>query len=86
MRRVYKYPIPRSRSSFSIILPATWKFLRVSFQQENLFLWAEVDPEAVMREYSFSLYGTGHDIGPGRTYLTTYDDGPFVFHLYLANS
>ena len=85
MKRVYKYPIPTRKSKFSLLLPEGFKFLRVSFQAEQLQLWAEVMDGAKTIQLDFQVFGTGHDIPPGSKYLTTYDDGPFVFHLYQMN-
>lgn len=80
-RKVFKYPLPRNRQKFEIALPP-FKFLRVGFQNENLFMWCEVEPERGVSTSKFSLYGTGQDISDNAVYLATYDDGPFVFHLY----
>lgn len=83
MRRVYKYPVPRRSAKFPVLLPANFRFLRIGFQAEELFMWAEVLPDTVQVVHNFIVVGTGHDIPIGAKYVTTYDDGPFVFHVYL---
>lgn len=87
MKRVYKYPIPSAiKNKFTVPLPEGFKFLRVSFQETQLQMWCEVPDGAKPVTVDFQCYGTGHDIVPGAKYLTTYDMGPFVFHLYQLNN
>lgn len=64
------------------MLPAESRFLRVGFQGEGLFFWAEVIPENSPKEVKFQLFGTGQEIPDSAKYMATYDDGPFVMHLY----
>jgi hypothetical protein len=82
MRTIYKYPVQRNEQFFSMMVPKDFKFLRIAWQNERLFLWAEITKDSDPVEQKFALFGTGQDIKPGLTYLATYDDGPFVFHLY----
>lgn len=82
MKKVYKYPIPRANAKFSVMLPMGFKFLRVSFQAEQLFMWCEVTDGNLASQVNFQLFGTGQELNPNGRYLTTFDDGPFVFHLY----
>lgn len=81
-RCVFKYPIPRNRPKFSVMLPVGYKFLRVNFQDEQLMMWCEVNKDKKAEQANFQCFGTGHPIPPGAEWLTTFDDGPFVFHLY----
>lgn len=85
MKTVYKYPVPRAAKTFSIILPVNFRFLRVHFQEDNIFLWAEVVKDTQTKQFDFQVFGTGQDIPDSAKYLTTYDDGPFVFHLFQVN-
>ncbi len=86
MRRVYKYPIPSAtKNKFSVALPVMYKFLRVSFQETQLHMWCEVEPDSKTEIVEFQCYGTGQDIAANAFHLTTYDMGPFVFHLYRLN-
>lgn len=83
MKTVYKYPVPRQLGcKFPLLLPLEFKFLRIGFQGEALFLWAEVNKDMKPVAHQFGLFGTGHDIPNNAVYLATYDDGPFVVHLY----
>lgn len=82
MRTVYKYPVPRRSTKFDIILKKDFKFLRIHFQGDDLQLWTEVETTSADIRTFFQLLGTGHEVPQGATYLQTYDDGPFVMHLY----
>lgn len=82
-RRVYKYPVPYQQTKgFSLMLPLGAKFLRTNFQQANLMAWFEVDIDAPVFEKKFFFYGTGHDVLPDHQYVTTFDSGPFVIHMF----
>lgn len=81
-RTLFKYPIPRNRPKFSVLLPVGFRFARVNFQGEQLMMWADVDRDAKQEQYDFQCFGTGQDIPEHAKYLTSYDDGPFVFHLF----
>lgn len=80
--KVFKYPVPRRVTKFSLMLQRDFKFLRIHFQREDLQMWCEVQPDNNLEQYFFEVFGTGQEIPPGSKYLATYDDGPFVFHLY----
>lgn len=82
MNTVYKYPIPRGAARFELLLPEGFKFLRVGFQGERLFLWAEVNTDNTPTTVRLGLFGTGHEVPTESRHLATYDEGPFVFHLY----
>lgn len=73
------------RQKFSLILPEGFRITKTGFQNESLFLWAEVNRDAAKREYNFAVYGTGQDIPDQAEYISTYEIGPFVFHLYLLS-
>lgn len=82
MKTIYKYPVSLTTSKFSIPLPADYKFLRVAFQGEDLFMWVELSPDMGKSEVKFAIYVTGEKIPPSASYLQTFDHGPYVLHLY----
>jgi len=48
-----------------------------------LWLWAELDRTAPMEDRIIEIFGTGHLIPDGdRTYLSTVQQGGFVWHVY----
>lgn len=67
MRRVLKYPLQVGENTISINGYA--KFLKVAFQYNNLFIWAEVqDSPGVGREHRFLVYVTGNEIPKNDTF------------------
>lgn len=82
MKTVFKYPIPATSKSFSEVLPRGFKFLRMLTQNGTMCMWLEVDKDAIKDQINFELFGTGQDIPVHAKYLSTYDVGPFVLHLY----
>lgn len=85
-KRCYKYPVAYKAKDFSLMLPTSAQFLRVNWQGENLFIWFLVDIDAPILKRNFIFYGTGHDVAPGTKWVTTFDNGPFVMHLFEAGN
>lgn len=83
---VFKYDMPIQKAKYQLLLPRGFKFLRVGFQNEKLFMWAQVTKDIGAELYDFVVVGTGHEVPAGAKYLTTYDYGPYVFHLYCTSS
>ena len=81
---MYKYKIPLARVKFELALPVGHKFLRTCRQGplEELFMWFEVDNELETKTETFILVGTGQNIPDGAKYVSTYDHGPLVLHIY----
>lgn len=83
MKRVYKYPVPISSSRFSLLLPLGAEILHMGWQNEQLFLWARVDPDAVKENREFIGIGTGQDLPyEAKKHIATYTTGPFVVHIF----
>lgn len=81
-KRCYKYPVNYKATKFSLMLPVGAQFLRVNWQGPDLFAWFLVSPDAMAIQRNFFLYGTGHDIPSGQKWVTTFDNGPFVMHMF----
>lgn len=68
-----------------VLMPIGARVLTAREQMEDIFVWAEVDPNAAQETRHFCVYGTGQEMpdDPG-TYIGTamIDDGRFVFHVY----
>ena len=83
-RRIWKFPIPAA-DGFSIFMPAGAHLLTVQTQGDAAYVWAVVDPAALMEEVAFVLVGTGHALRePLGEYVGTVQlfDGRFVGHLW----
>ena len=83
--RVFKYPLFKEINL--VELPQGSKILRITTQVQSdglkvKMMWALVNLAAppVMRVFQF--FGTGQEIPPFATYVTTMDDPPFVWHIF----
>ncbi len=85
MIAIYKYEL-NIDDDIPIKLPKGAKILTVNLQNNNPFIWAEVDVTAELEERSFVMFGTGQSIMPEilakLNYIGTIFPGPFVFHVY----
>ncbi len=45
MKTVYKYPVPKMRGVYSLLLPKNSEFKSCQLQGDELALWAVVDPD-----------------------------------------
>jgi hypothetical protein len=49
----------------------------------NACIWAKVSPENELEKRQFLVVGTGHTFDDtDMVYIGTYQDGPFVWHLF----
>jgi len=81
--KVYKYPFEIS-SLVEVAIPKDHKILLVECQGQHPCIWAQVNlpsPTVVKR---FRIYGTGHEIDPFETisHVASFQQGPFVWHMY----
>jgi hypothetical protein len=80
-KAIYKYPV--SRLIEGLQMPELCDFLFVEMQKGEAMAWFLVLPGGgVIR--TFKVYGTGYDIPLAHTYLGSWQDGPFVWHLFEA--
>jgi len=86
MKTIYKYTIVPQKEDIS--LPSGAVVLAVSFQGEDLCLWAEVDTEAELETRYFRIFGTGHRMcfegTTSHMHIGTafYEHHGLVFHVY----
>ncbi len=81
-KRVFKYPIPSTAKTFTLLLPGGAKFLTMTWQRDQLMAWFEVQDSARVVERKFESFGTGQEIPDSYKYVSTFMHGPFVFHVY----
>lgn len=82
MRSIYKYQLNEG----NIDAPVGAKPLTVQTQNGIPCLWMEVDPQAPITERVILLNATGQPfIGcEGAQYVGTYQQGVYVWHVYLG--
>lgn len=82
---VYKYRIPESSLGrrWTLHMPPG-RILLAAARPEGSVLWAEVDADEPLIDRTFFVVGTGQviDGADEAHYLTTWFDGPYVWHLY----
>lgn len=99
MQIIYKYALENA-FPVEIMIPAGAQILTVQIQEvpathqhgdqvryeKVITLWARVDSEAQKETRIFKLFGTGHPIDDlaKYVYVGTFQDAPFVWHLFEA--
>ena len=59
--------------------------LTVQVQAGKAQMWFLVNPKADLQTRCFRIYGTGHkieDVDSAEDYCGTFQDGPFVWHVF----
>lgn len=67
----------------TLTLPLSSQPLTAQLQSDQICLWTEVwtfDQPA--KEFTIAIVGTGRDLPPGFTYVSTVQQGDFVWHIY----
>ena len=86
MKKIYKYSIPIN-DEFDMNLPKGIAILSFQCQRDVPFIWALVDPDALLEKRSFRLVGTGHPINMESNFLhfigtVQMAGGQLVWHLF----
>jgi hypothetical protein len=83
MNRIYKYPFAVS-DAVDVRLPDGAEILHVECQNGEPCIWALIDPARAHHVRRFRVIGTGHDIVSlkGLTFVATFQQPPFVWHLF----
>jgi len=85
MTTIWKYKITPDVLFYS--MPEGAKILCAKEQNEDVYVWAEVDTDRPVEMRKIMVYVTGHSIPPepqeyvGTAYL---DDGALVLHVYTG--
>lgn len=71
-------------SAQSLTLPRGSIIRHVDYQiDQGVNIWVEVNPQEPNQDvHILQVFGTGHDIPSGSLYLGTWQEPPFVWHLY----
>jgi hypothetical protein len=86
MITIYKYGF-QITDKFVIPMFAGAEILSVQSQGNNPKIWAMVDTEKPLVDFTFHLRGTGHNCDgmQGKKYVGTFQlgDGAIIFHLFM---
>jgi hypothetical protein len=80
VKTIWKFQMPGPHAV--IDMPVGAKVVRVARQGAAICLWAIVESDNALEKRLFATVGTGHAIPLDGRYLGTWDDGPFVWHLF----
>lgn len=84
MKTIHKFGL-QLQDEQTLEIPAGSKILCAQTQRNEIYLWAEVDTQAVMTKQTFYIRGTGHPLPEiPADYVGTLqvNNGTFVFHIY----
>jgi hypothetical protein len=81
IKQIWKYKVENV-----IEMPKEAEILSVQIQNGQMFnacIWVKVNPENELEKRQFEVIGTGHSFDDSnKEYIGTYQDGPFVWHLF----
>jgi hypothetical protein len=86
MKTIYKYHLNITDTQI-VEVPGKINPLTVQFQNGELTVWAEVDPDAPTRGLKFFVRGTGHKLPEEKCkYIGTVQEmgGHLIWHVYHA--
>tara|TARA_R110000803_G_C11770163_1_gene295164 strand:+ start:260 stop:526 length:267 start_codon:yes stop_codon:yes gene_type:complete len=86
MNTIHKFKIEPAASFNNISLPFSAHILNVEFQNNELFMWANIDTSEPKETRRFEVFLTGQEMPEMFAYVfigTAHKDG-FVFHLFEA--
>ena len=81
MRTIWKYIIDDITKVQVWQLSENTQFLTLQLQNGVPTAWFLVDPTKLQSRV-FAIIGTGHEVPNNSQYLATWQDSPFVWHLF----
>lgn len=82
--RIWKFEI---KTGYSVLNMHAGAVIRhFDWQNNRLWIWAEVSPDAPNEQRNFYVVGTGQEIPADATYIGTSNTGLFVWHLYSVST
>ena len=81
MNTIFKYEFPIT-DRFSLDLPTDARILTAFIQNGKPCLCAEVDTNRQLSSRRFAVIGTGLPRPDGCSWVVTFPDPPFIWHLY----
>lgn len=82
MKKIFKYPVGIGHT-FTISLPPKAEVVHLEVQGVDPMMWIMFDPSFTERvTRTFQVIGTGHDLPDDWEYVKTFQQQPFVWHLF----
>jgi hypothetical protein len=83
---IFKYPLMQGLGLQPLQIELGAKIIHVGFQNEQLYLWAEVDMNVIQETIDIFIQGTGQNLYEFQTldlsFIGTAVGNPFVWHVY----
>ncbi len=81
---VVDFEMPQDPVPLSAALQEVPSALAPSFPccPTRLTIWAQVDDARPLRRRTFAVVGTGHEVPQPARFISTVQDGPFVWHVF----
>jgi len=88
VKTIWKYSF-HVKDEFALQLPAGAEIVSVERQGDDVYvgtIWAIVDTDAAVWLRSFACRGTGHPLPENALHVASWQDPPFVWHLFEYKS
>lgn len=83
MTTIWKFPFP-ILGDFVLQMPADAEILFVDVQDGQPCMWAAVSNIGAQKDRRFCITGTGHPVPDGAQHVASFQQPPFVWHLWEA--
>ncbi|MDF1547153.1 MAG: hypothetical protein P1P88_04990 [Bacteroidales bacterium] len=83
--KIWKFKLKKERSQL-VKMPSKAEIMDIQLQNDNLVMWALIDPDDEEIEVKINMYGTGCEINNTTSkdeYLATVQEGLFVWHFFM---
>lgn len=80
MHTIWKFPL--TVGAQVIEMPDDATLLTAQMQYRTPMLWAKVNPNLLTRRRRIVVVGTGHAAPDDARYISTFQDGSFVWHVF----
>jgi uncharacterized protein YbdZ (MbtH family) len=81
MLTIWKFPFDVT-DRFTLEIPDGYRILHVEMQGKSPCLWAIVDEARPPSQTRFALFGTGFEVPAGWEHVGTFQQPPYVWHLF----
>ena len=83
MTTIWKFPIEIARREQTICVPQYAQLLHVGLDPDGTScIWFQVEPNKARVDFNVAVVGTGHPVPTDGVYRGTFNQGPFVWHVY----
>lgn len=82
MNQIWKFTLRRDEKQF-ILIPMGAEFLTAQIRNNDIYLWAIVNPKNPTSTRCIKVFGTGQEFSNKNIiYIATVQEPPFVWHIF----